>query len=391
MKRMVNVFCLIIALGMGWPAAADDTGLPDLDAAAEPTLKTMDDGVLSFEKGSFKAALHARIQGWAGWVGGDANLDKGDLMQEAGFRLRRARLGIDGQVFDTVTYALEMNLFDDERGGGPLYQAWIDWTPTHLVGMKMGVTKYPFMQSDMMSSRFLPHLDRPLGTFAMSPPNAMGLVIHSSPWKDKLTIEVGVFNGLRRNEHFWKGYDGVGVSLGNRFEDLSFAGRIDLAPLGPLPKGLADPGHTPEFKFAVGGSGFYNMGKTIATRGASGYAHMKIRGFHFFAEYSQDHAEPKDKPTTTGSMSIGATRSVLNSSVGYVFLKNMLGIAVRAEWIDADKDLDNEEDQWIVGGTFTWYALGDYLKFQAEYMHRAAIHGAANDNDWAIFGAQLHF
>lgn len=391
MKRLTTLLTLAIALALTAPAAADDTGLPDLDAAAEPTIKTMDGGIVSVEKGSFKAALHARIQGWGGWVGDDANLDKGDLMQEAGFRLRRARLGVDGQVFESVTYALELNLFDDERGGGPLYQAWIDWTPTHYAGVRMGVTKFPFMQSDMMSSRFLPHLDRPIGTFAMSPPNSMGLVLHSSPWKDKLTIEVGLFNGLHRDEHFWKGYDGVGASLGNRWEDLAFAGRLDLAPLGPLSKGLADPGHTQGVRFGVGGSGFYNMGNTIETWGASGYAHLKAHGVHLFAEFSQDHAEPKDKPTTPGTMSIEATRRVFNASLGYVFLKNMLGLAVRAEWIDADIDIDNGDDQWLIGGTLTWYALGDYLKFQVEYMHRTELHGPSVDNDWAIFGTQLHF
>jgi hypothetical protein len=391
MKRLTLLTYLVIALGLAAPAAADDMGLPDLDAAAEPTIKTMNGGIVSFETGSFKASLHARIQGWGGWVGDDANLDKGDPMQEAGFRLRRARLGIDGHVFDSVTYALELNVFDDERGGGPLYEAWIDWTPTHYAGVRMGVTKFPFMRSEMMSSRFLPHLDRPIGTDAMSPPNAMGLVLHSSPWKDKLTVEVGLFNGLHRNEHFWKGYDGVGASLGNRWEDLAFVGRLDLAPLGPLSKGLADPGHTQGVRFAVGGSGFYNMGNTIETWGASGYAHLKVKGVHLFAEFAQDHAEPQDKPTTTGTMSIEATRRVFNASLGYVFLKNMLGLSARAEWIDADIDQDNGDDQWLVGGTLTWYALGDYLKFQVEYMHRAELHGKSVDNDWAIFGTQLHF
>ena len=391
MKRLINILIIAFVLGLAGPAAADDTGLPDLDAAAEPTIKTMDDGIVSLQKGSFKAALHARIQGWGGWVGDHANLDKGDLMQEPGFRLRRARFGVGGNLLETVTYSLEMNLFDDERGGGPLYEAWIDWTPTHFGGATIGVTKYPFMKSDIMSSRFLPHLDRALGTFAMSPPNAMGFVLHSSPWKDKLTIEMGLFNGLRRNEHFWKGYDGVGVSLGNRFEDLSIAGRLDLAPLGPLSRGMGDPGHTRDLRFAVGGSGFYNMGKTISTWGASGYAHLKARGVHLFAEFTQDHAEPQKQPTTVGTMSVDATRRVFNASLGYVFVKNMLGLAVRGVWIDGNVDLDNEEDQWLIGGTLTWYALGDYLKFQVEYMHRTELHGASVDNDWAIFGAQLHF
>ena len=391
MKRLTTVILCVLFLGLSMPAAAEDTGLPDLDAAAEPSIKTLEDGIVAFEKGSFKAALHARIQGWGGWVGEGANLEKADRMQKPGFRLRRARFGLDGHFLESITFALEMNLFDDERGGGPLYEAWVDWTPTHYLGATLGVTKYPFMKSDIMSSAFLPHLDRPLGTFAMSPPNAMGLTLHSEPWKKHLTIELGVFNGLRRDEHFWKGYQGVGMSLGNRYEELSFAGRMDLAPLGELSKGLADPGQTEGVRFAMGVGGFYNTGGTINTSGVSAYTHLKAHGIHFFAEFTEDHAEPRDKPTTVGSMSIDATRRVFNASLGYVFIKNMLGLAARGEWIDGDIDVDNEEDQWIVGGTLTWYAVGDFFKIQVEYMHREELHGASIDNDWAMLGALLHF
>ncbi len=391
MNRLTTIILCVLFLGLALPASAEDAGLPDLDAAAEPSIKTLDDGIVSYEKGSFQAALHARIQGWGGWVGEDANLDKGDRMQEVGFRLRRARFGIDGHFLESVTFSLEMNLFDDERGGGPLYEAWIDWTPTPYLGATLGVSRYPFMMSDIMSSAFLPYLDRPLGTFAMSPPNAMGLTLHSEPWKDHLTINLGVFNGLRRDEHFWKGYEGVGVSLGNRYEELSYVGRLDLAPLGKLSQGLADPGHTEGVRFAMGASGFYNSGGTINSSGFSAYTHLKAHGVHFFAEFTQDHAEPQDKPTTPGTMSIDATRRVFNASLGYVFIKNMLGLAVRGEWIDGDIDMDNEEDQWIAGGTLTWYAVGDFFKVQVEYMHREELHGTSIDNDWAMLGALLHF
>ncbi|MBM4373403.1 MAG: hypothetical protein FJ098_17230, partial [Deltaproteobacteria bacterium] len=266
MNRSLTVLLLVCLLTVAAPSLrADDAALPDLDAASEPSIRTLEDGIISFERGAFDVALHARVQGWAGWVGDDANLDKADRMQEPGFRLRRARLGLDGHFLESVAFELELNLFDDERGGGPLYEAWVDWTPIRYIGATMGVMRFPFLVSDTVSSALLPHLDRPLGTFAMSPANAMGLLLHSTPWEDRLTIQAGVYNGLRRNEHFWKGYEGVGVTLGNRFEELAFVGRLDLAPLGKLSRGLADPDHTQGVRFALGGGGFYNMGETIET------------------------------------------------------------------------------------------------------------------------------
>ncbi|MBM4370397.1 MAG: hypothetical protein FJ098_02000, partial [Deltaproteobacteria bacterium] len=106
---------------------------------------------------------------------------------------------------------------------------------------------------------------------------------------------------------------------------------------------------------------------------------------------AQDHAEPQDRPTTTGTMSVSATRRAFNASLGYVFIQNMLGAAVRGEWIDGDVDAENEDDQWVLGGTLTWYAVGDNLKVQVEYMHREELHGASVSNDWALLGVLLSF
>lgn len=372
--------------GAGGPVAGDEG--KEVQAV---TVEELHDGLVQFEKGDFNAALHMRIQGWGGWVADDASLENGDRMQETGFMLRRARFGVSGDFMTNVSYNLEMDLFDQERAGGPLYAAWMAYNPSHLIGAKLGVQPFPFLKGQIMSSGMLPHLDRSVGSNAMSPENTMGITLRTEPWEKHLALTAGVFNGLRAAPTFFGGYEGVGVSLGNRFEELSYAGRIDFQPLAPIGCGIGDVSQGQEFRLALGGAAFYNDGSTIMTYGYSAYLQMKFMGFHLFAEFAQDHAEPQDEPTTTATAVAETERRVITGSLGYVFLKDMLGLAVRAELLDDNLDQDTQGDEMQISGTLTWYLRGDYLKAQLEYTHREELHGISLENDTAMGGVQLLF
>jgi hypothetical protein len=383
------VVSLLLAAGSAYaqqplePGPAPESG--SLDRAL------LEKGPLRFEAGPFSASFHSRIQAWGGWVGGDSLLSNGDRMQEPGLRLRRVRLGVDGTLVRDVTYRVELDVFDQEKTGGPLYEAWVDWTPMHWIGATAGLQKFPFVRSEMNSSARLSHLDRAIGADAMSPTNAMGLALHSEPWKDHLKITAGVFNGLQRRSGFYQGYEPVGVSQGNKFERLSLAGRFDLMPLDPMDPGEPDLDKVPAFRMAFGGSGFYNMGKSIATLGASGYLHLKAYGLHLFTEAIWDRSKPKSAPTTGSTIATEVQRLVMHGSLGYMILKETLGAAVRAEMIDDNRDLKNEGDEMVLAGTVSWYAVGHNLKVQAEYQHRLERHGRSVSNDAAIAGVQLYF
>ena len=167
--------------------------------------------------------------------------------------------------------------------------------------------------------------------------------------------------------------------------------RIDFMPLGCVSKGIADPKHSKSFKIAVGGGGFYNDGSTITTMGYSAYLHAKMMGVHLFAEFAQDKAEPTDTPTTPSTMTAALERRVMNASLGYVFMKNLMGIAVRYELLDDNLDKETQGDEWQLAATLTWYMVGDYLKAQLEYTHREELHGLSLDNDSVLGGVQLLF
>lgn len=339
----------------------------------------------------FDIAFHSRIQVWGGWTGDDSLLTNGDRLQEYGFRLRRARFGVDGGLFDSVKYKLEMDLFDQEKTGGPLYAAWVDYTPSHWFGVRAGVDKFLFSKAAINSSAKLAHLDRALGTDAMSPGQTLGVSLHTEPWVDHLTIQVGAYNGLQRKAGFYQGYEGVGVSLGNRYERMSFAGRVDLVPLDPMGCGEADVKKTESFRVSLGGGGFYNDGKSITGFGYSGYLHMKAWGAHLFAEALFDHSEPTAKPTTENTIPAEIDRMAIQASLGYMILAKKLGVAFRTELIDDNSELDNEGDELVLAGTLTWYHLGNYLKTILEYQHREEQNGQSIDNDYVIAGVQFAF
>jgi len=369
------------------PAAVDEKAS---DSVGDDFMAFLREGPATLEKGSFKMDFHARIQAWGGWVGEDALLSQGDRMQEYGFRLRRARFGVEGQLVKQLTYKIELDLFDQEKTGGPLYEAWINYEPTHYFGISAGLTKFPFSKEEMLSSGGLSHLDRSVASRAMAPGSQMGLMIYSEPIKDILRISFGVFNGLQRRTSFFEGYEGVGISLGNKFERLAYAGRIDATPLGELGWDVADISNS-KFLIGFGGGAMYSNGKTAEIIGASGYVHLKARGFHLLAEVLWDRSVPQSDTSVPTTLASEIDRLTFTGSIGYVIPGVDLGIAVRSEYIDDNMNIKDEGDVLITAATLSYYACEHFLKVQIEYQNRYELHGKSLSNDAAIAGVQLMF
>lgn len=385
MNRFARVVVAAVVLCLALPAWADETE-GDQPCACKAIAEAT-----TLKSGDFELQFHSRLQLWGGWVGDDALLTNGDKMQEYGFRLRRARFGIDGNVTKQLSYALELDLFDQERTGGPLYEAFLAYETCPYATIVAGMTKYPYSKAENMSSAGLAHLDRAVGTFAMSPSQTMGVAIESKPWGEHLTVLAGVYNGLQRATSFHDGYESVGVSTGNRFERLSFAGRVDVEPLGPLGRGEPDLKKESSFRLGVGGGGFFNDGSSIRTWGASGTVHLKAWGFHLFSEVLFDHSSPRTQPTSSNTIKAEVDRLALQASLGYMILAKSLGVAARVELLDDNRDRDDEGDELIVAGTLSWYVVGNFFKTYVEYQHRQERHGQALGNDHAIAGVQVAF
>jgi len=350
-------------------------------------------GMLRFNPAAgMEVALRSRIQSFGGWMGDDALLSEGDLMQETGFRLRRARFGLEGSLLSPVTFQLELDLFDHERTGGPLYEAWVDMTPLAFVGARFGVQKVPYSQGENMSSALMPHLDRALAVRSMSPPQAMGLVLHSEFWPEHGRLAVGVFNGIQRRPTFLQGWEGIGQSLGNRLERTLYALKLEVEPLEPVGPELADLYSVHSFRLGLGVGALYNDGRSIRTAGLSGYLHIKAWGFHLFSEMLAETNDPQQAPTSSDNVMAGEqSRMAQHTEVGYMVLPQRLGVSVRFEWLDSHTDREDQGDELVFTGTLTYYAVRDQLKAMLEATHREELHGAAIANNAILGGLQLQF
>jgi len=379
-------------------AVAADPGAPPAPAPGLQIRSTqdmqawLDHGLARWAFGPFDIALHSRVQMMGGWVGKDSLLSEGDKMQHPGFRLRRVRVGLEGHLYTTVSYLVELDIVDSEQSGGPLHEAWVDWTPCHWFGVTAGFQKFLLVRTMMDSSAQLAHVDRALGATAMSPEESLGVSIHSEPWKDHLTLSFGVFNAGERVSGFFQGWQPAGVTLGNRFENLAYSGRVDLVPLGPIGRGEPDLWKEHSFRLALGGGGYYNDGGSTTSKGWSAYVAMKAWGFHLLAEGIMDWASPKAAALTTNTINSKTRRAVAHATVGYMILRDLLGIAARVEWLNDNLALTSNQDETLVyAGTLSYYAIGHFLKAQVEYQHRQELHGAGLKNDSALVGLQAYF
>ncbi len=343
-------------------------------------------------QGEFSANLTGDVAIWGGYVGDDALLDNGDRMQEPGFRLRRARLGAVGQLMSGFNYQIELDLFDQEHDGGPLYKAWLEWHSLPLLSVRVGLQTVPYSQGLQFDTKRMAFLARPMAIDAMAPANAVGLSVQGNIF-NYAELTVGAFNGFQRQSSFQQGYKAVGGSSGNRFERMAYVSRLDVHPLARSANagGEADLQKHMSLRLSLGGSLFFNDGESIESRGYSGYLHAKIAGFSLFGEALFEHAEPQAKPTTTATIATKSDRKAFVGSLGYMILKNRLGFAVRAELLDANDAYDDEQDELVLGASLTWYQLGEFLKFRLEYLHREERYGVTLENDAYLAGAEFAF
>lgn len=396
-RTSVVLLPLLLVVAPG-PLGADEVApvaAPDGAAVHAPYryYPEYDPHMLRWDHGDFSAYLGVRIQAHAAmYTGDDALLSNGDLLERAGFRLRRSRIYVGGQFIEGVTFGLAAELFDQEKSDGPLLDAFVDYTPFPEIGVTIGVTHFPFAKGELISSGMLAHLDRPFVSTALAPGRQMGLILHSQLWDERITLYAGVFNGLQRSEFLHQGYEGVGISLGNRFEGAAYVGRVEFEPLGKLGDDVADVTHSKDFLLGLGGGFFFNDGSSVETMGWSAYLQAKWMGLHLLAEYIGDTAEPTAEPASPdGTLRAKTERMGVYGELGYVILPELLGLSVRCEWLDGNTDFDDEQDELIITATATVYVVRNLLKAQVEYTHREELHGLSLNNDAVLAGVQLTF
>jgi hypothetical protein len=321
----------------------------------------------------------------APWVGADNLIQDGDVAEEAGFRLRRARFGLKGKAWKMMEFEVSTQA---DVTGIDLLDAWIGYRLGTEVGLTLGAKKVPFSRFALMGSGKGALIERPMGTTAMAPGRQLGLTVEGDIGDGMFGYAIGAYNGFERRTNFFEGYAHGTALLGNRFTRLATALRVTSSPLGDVGTTMADI-EGGDFRLGFGAAGFYNAGSTTTTYGWEVDLHMKVAGFHLAAEYVQDHAAPAEDPTTPLTIPAEIGRSAMAAELGYMILPAQLGLAVRGELID-DNDADETNgDVLVIAGGIQYYWHGSNLRTGLDFVHREELKGQARDNDSLVLQLQL--
>jgi hypothetical protein len=376
-------------------AAAATDGLEGDVTPGEEIVNLADRGsgtreLLRFVRGPLAISPLVLIQVQAApYVGADSYLPAGDPAERGGFRMRRARFGFDGRLFRRVPFRISAEFNTDARGTALLYDAWFGYDRFKPVQVFVGTHNIPFSRSGILGAGNMALIERPLAVRAMAPFYQLGAHLEGHFWKGALSYYAGVYNGLERTDQFFQGYTQNAAIFGNRFGGLTYAGRLESAPLGDVGSTIDDPNHS-KFRIAAGASAFYSNAGTRNIWGAGGDILMHFRGLHILGEFLANRTTPVEVPTQPLSQPLNITSFGVVAEAGYVIIKQRFGVNARFEWIDANTGVQNEADTWLVTGGVSYRVYRDIMKAQLDYTHREEVHGKSLKNDSVLIGLQLN-
>lgn len=386
--------CLAPIAASADPVAA--VSVPDEATASGQGSKTAGytPGMLTLRHGELTLQPMVRIEMRAGLLTGEDNQRvRGDLVERPGFGIPRARLGATGHLTDEVTYAIVTDLAAAQGGvlagtGGALTDAWIGYQRYRFAKMWFGVRTMPFSYSAILSSSDSGLSERARSSDAMAPFRQVGLTLGGDYELANLSWRVGIYNGFDRQSAFYQGIESPAGTRGNRFHGYSGVARLQVQPLGKVGDSVADlDGGT--LRLSLGGGAYVNDSGSAWMTGQSADLHVKVAGAHLLVEWIRDTAEPVQKPTTAATLSETVKRQAMSAEVGMTHGK--LGVALRADLVDPNVEIDNNDDELWLSAAVTWHFIANMSRIQLQYDHRHVLHGLPYDNDTLLAKIALRY
>ncbi|WP_437535295.1 porin [Sorangium sp. So ce726] len=324
----------------------------------------------------------------APYVGDDALSQAGDSAEQPGFRLRRVRAGLRGDVAGLVRFAISTELAGDDEGTARIHEAWAGVTAARALEVIAGARTVPFSRSAMTGAGDGALAERPLAVRAIAPFTQVGIQAEGHFQDRAFSCHAGVYNAFQRSDQFYAGPSESLAPLGNRFEGIAVAGRVATEPRGPLGRTLQDVARSP-FRLGVGADGFFSDGGARTLYGASADVLVHAAGLHALGEVLWTGASPKAVPTQPIAQITSVSSLALVFEAGYMLIARKLGVSGRVEWIDPNLDIDDEGDNLVLTGGASYHAYDDLVKAQLEYTHREELGGLSLSNDVLLLQLQL--
>jgi phosphate-selective porin OprO/OprP len=142
------------------------------------------------------------------------------------FLLRRRRVGVEGTLFDRITFQIEKEL----RHDGPWRDVYVNVEAADPFELRVGKFKQPFGLEETTSTTDLDFVYRTLGSDSLAPSRSVGVMAHGRPNR-LLEYEAGVFRDDGENARFTEPL----FTLPDEEEatrERAFAARVIVTPWG---------------------------------------------------------------------------------------------------------------------------------------------------------------
>lgn len=351
---------------------------------------TIDKGInIKTRDNSFTTKIGGRVQADAAAYGGEP--DMGD-----GTEIRRARLYLQGTMYNDWGYKLQYDFVD--TGSAGIKDAYLSYTGFDNLELKAGNFKDPFSLQEQTSSKFISFMERGLPS-AFAAGRHIGVMASTS--HQHWTLAGGLFGDTVSTKG---GEDDEGWGAGTRATWAPVNDKAEVIHLG-LGLNYRETGgaNTARFKQQAEShlsginivdtatitavNDFYKVGAEIAT----------VQGpFSAQAEYiatsvNRDSGSDLDFDgwyAQVGYFLTGESRNYKNGKFGGITPKANVGqggigaweLALRYSTIDlSDSEIDGGEADSVTLG-LNWYPTPT-LRFSANYVDVLDVDGGSNDGD----------
>ena len=309
------------------------------------------------------------------------------------FRLRRARIGVNGEYAEHFDFKLEGEFTQTDVGltirdetGRTLgsnatrtsfgaTDLFANWSTFPEFNVKVGQFKAPFGLEQLTSDTRLFTNERSLVTSALTPERQIGVQVWGEPLasvlpeqKDLITYYAGVFNGTGRN---------ITVNDNNEF---MYAGRVEVQALKTKllnqdtslkigANGVTSRDDTGTTISSVlrenddGSLSSYNLPSRGTREGYGFDAALHIGPFDLIGEYINENVSPRGPDP--GFSEFTADGYYVQGS--YFVLPKRLQLVTRWESFDPGQADDDDIDSIVTG--VNYYIKGDEIKLLANYVH----------------------
>lgn len=236
-------FAAAVLLSLGATQALAQEAGPTLSYKANDGIT-----VLSADQ-NYKITLGGRLQAQYEYLSADLGSAGGATKDTSSFRVRRAYLGVKGNL---VSKELTFNVTGDWKDPS-LVDGWMNYKVMNELQVMGGQHVVPFARQEINSSAGLQLVERSPVVIHYRPSYDVGAKVWGKVAGGLLNYDLGAYNGLGANRR-------------RSTPNIAFAARAVVNPLGELPYGEGDIDGNSKPLVALGGSYFMNR---VAFSGAT--------------------------------------------------------------------------------------------------------------------------